>query len=157
MKLILTVASVLKKCTGLPDARVADIVTQRTGSAIAVVCRLTHRYFLCRMIGFAHTANERKVTGMADTNIQTAYEEGFHDGYGHAIGEINNAAELTNDTFGEWLKEVKEQNGYTLAQMAQIAGVSYYSIQKYITEHMPPTLDSVMRITKAFGKRIIIM
>ena len=94
---------------------------------------------------------------MADTNIQIAYEEGFHDGYGHAIGEINNAVDLDNDTFGEWLKDVKEQNGYTLAQMAQIAGVSYYSIQKYVTDHTPPTLDSVMRITKAFGKRIILM
>lgn len=71
--------------------------------------------------------------------------------------EIKNAVELSNDTFGEWLKEVKEQNGYTLKQMAEIAGVSYYAIQKYITEHMPQTLDSVMKITKAFGKRIIIM
>ena len=71
--------------------------------------------------------------------------------------EIKNAVDLDNDTFGEWLKEVKEQNGYTLAQMAEKAGVSYFSIQKYIAEHMPPSLDSVMRITKAFGKRIILM
>lgn len=94
---------------------------------------------------------------MADTNIQTAYEEGFHDGYSQALSEMPEFTELNHDTFGEWLKEVKEQNGYTLAQMAQIAGVSYYSIQKYVTEHMPPTLDSVMRITKTFGKRIVLM
>ena len=93
---------------------------------------------------------------MADTNIQTAYEEGFHDGYAQALSEMPEYVELTNDTFGEWLKEVKKKNGYTLKQMAEIAGVSYYSIQKYVTEHMPPSLDSVMRITKAFGKRITI-
>ena len=91
---------------------------------------------------------------MVDTNIQTAYEEGFHDGYQQAMSEMPETIELNRDTFGEWLKGVKEQNGYTLKQIAEEAGVSYYSVQKYITEHMPPTLDSVIRITSAFGKRV---
>lgn len=119
----------------------------------------------------------RSVTGMAMTEFDETMEILMHIECGDPVGfqnynkaicnaikflemqptEIKNAVDLDNDTFGEWLKSVKEQNGYTLKQMAQIAGVSYYSIQKYVTEHMPPTLDSVMRITKAFGKRIIIM
>ena len=65
--------------------------------------------------------------------------------------------ELTCETFGEWLRKLKEENGYTYEYMAQEAGISKYALHSYVTRHKPPTLYSVERIVKAFGKRIILM
>ena len=62
--------------------------------------------------------------------------------------------ELTADTFGEWLRSIKEENGYTYDYMAHKTGMSEFALQRYITRHLPPSLDSVERIVKAFGRRI---
>ena len=62
--------------------------------------------------------------------------------------------ELTCASFGDWLRNIKEENGYTYEYMAQKAGVSKYALHSYATRNRPPTLYSVERIVKAFGRHI---
>ena len=62
--------------------------------------------------------------------------------------------ELNCNTFGEWLRRLKEENGYTYEYMAQKAGISKYALHSYATRNRPPTLYSVERIVKAFGRHI---
>ena len=66
----------------------------------------------------------------------------------------SDSIELTCDTFGEWLRNIKEENGYTYEYMSHKTGLSKFALQRYITRHLPPSLDSVERIVKAFGKHI---
>ena len=66
----------------------------------------------------------------------------------------SNPVLLTCDTFGEWLRGIKEDNGYTYEYMAQKTGLSTFALQRYITRHLPPSLDSVEKVVKAFGKHI---
>ena len=62
--------------------------------------------------------------------------------------------ELTCETFGEWLRKLKAENGYTYEYMAMKAGVSKYALHSYATRNRPPTLHSVVQIVKAFGRKI---
>lgn len=62
--------------------------------------------------------------------------------------------ELTCDTFGKWLRKVKEDNGYTYEALAEKTGVSKFALHSYVTQRRPPTLYSVQRIVSALGKRI---
>ena len=72
-------------------------------------------------------------------------------------GVTDQPIELTCDSFGEWLRQIKEENGYTYEYMAQKAGVSKYALHSYATRRRPPTLYSAERIVRAFGKRIVIV
>lgn len=63
---------------------------------------------------------------------------------------------LTCDTFGEWLRSIKEEHGYTYEYMAQKTGLSTFALQRYITRHLPPSLDSVEKVVEAFGRHIYI-
>ena len=61
---------------------------------------------------------------------------------------------LTCDTFGEWLRSIKEEHGYTYEYMSYKTGLSKFALQRYITRHLPPSLDSVEKAVKAFGSHI---
>lgn len=97
---------------------------------------------------------------MADTDVQIddleveIYNDGFRDGYDQALSEMPETVELTCESFCDWLKKIKEKNGYTYEYMSNRTGMSEFALQRYITRHLPPSLDSVVRIVKAFGGRI---
>ena len=90
---------------------------------------------------------------MSDTDDRS-YNQGFLDGYKQAMSEMPETVELTCESFCDWLKKIKEKNGYTYEYMSNRTGMSEFALQRYITRHLPPSLDSVVRIVKAFGGRI---
>lgn len=69
----------------------------------------------------------------------------------------NEPIELTCDSFGEWVRKIKEDNGYTYEYMAYKTGMSEFALQRYITRHLPPSFDSVERIAKAFGMKVMLV
>lgn len=97
---------------------------------------------------------------MADTDIQIddleveIYNDGFRDGYQQALSEMPETIELTCETFCDWVRRLKEDGGYTIKAFAAKTGMSTYAISRYTERNLLPSLYSVERIAKAFGKRI---
>lgn len=64
---------------------------------------------------------------------------------------------LTCESFFDWIRSEKEKRGVTSSKLAQISGVSTYSICSYVIGKNPPNLDSAVRIANALGKKIVIV
>lgn len=62
--------------------------------------------------------------------------------------------ELNCDTFGDFVRQIKEEHGFTIEGLAMKTGLSPYAISSYISRHKPPSLYSVERIVHAFGMKI---
>lgn len=99
---------------------------------------------------------------MDDTDIQIddleveIYNDGFRDGYQQALSEMPETIELNCDNFCDWVRRLKEESGYTIKAFAAKTGMSTYAISRYTERNLLPSLYSVERIAKAFGKKIMV-
>ncbi len=57
-------------------------------------------------------------------------------------------------TFGEQLRRLREQRGWTQAQLAERAGVDRVSIARYETAARAPDFETACRLADALGVKL---
>ncbi len=63
-------------------------------------------------------------------------------------------SEISNVHFGDNLRKIREQRGYTMARLAEISKISKRMISHYETQVKRPSLDKIQKLADALGVSI---
>lgn len=87
------------------------------------------------------------------------YVEGGLNSYGNSNGNgrgvMGNKSDYT-ESFGEWLRETRQERRLTLRQLADASGVDFAAISKIELGQREPDADAVIALAVALGEDILV-
>lgn len=67
-------------------------------------------------------------------------------------------ATVTEDfIFGEWMLDEMEAQGISVVQLSELSTITVPGIRNLLYDKRRPRIDTLYRITKALGKKIVFM